>query len=1402
MRFSVTILFLSVSILYSQTKIFIKYKSEQILKLEIEPLQKLITANNSFSLQKSNSASKVIQFKEKYGNLNNSLNNVVQIIIDDERKNFIIDSLKNNFNIEYFQIAQNYKIDEIPQDSLYEKQWGLQAINAEAAWNLLPAEKKKVLLAVIDTGIDFFNPEISNVIFKNEGEIGLDKNGNNKMDNGVDDDGNGFIDDYQGWDFVNKLDIYQAELEDDFTEWDNYPMDENGHGTNVSGIIGAEHNKSGIAGVSDNVSILNLRAFDKNGSGEEDDAVSAIIYAVKMGAKVINMSWGDGKYSYLLQDVIKYAHNNGVVMIGSSGNSGSDLPHYPSGFKEVISVGATQKGNSVAGFSNYGSTLDLVAPGSQILTLALNNEYKTVSGTSASAPFVSAAASILLSYNNFNFQEIKQILKSTATDIELQGWDNKSGAGLLNLEKAVRILSPSLIEINEPAQDFYTFADSLKINISCLTSSFKDYTLFWGKGVNPTEWNRINLEDETYQLYKENVKVLNIKNFDDTTYTLRLLVNQIDNKTLEERVNFIVDRTAPKVIAYNYFPALINDKETMQATVITDEPTIVKLFYRKKNTNDEFKEIILDGFINNYKLLDDKHFGFLPLEEVQLGLNHEFYFEILNGSGLSSTLKDNNSLFEIKNSITKSVVESSKKDYQLPLGRIYNGLVNFAGVANNFIALNKNDSPTNLTLYEFNGNDFTERKKLEKRILIDCGDFNNDSKTDLLSLFVKNAFIETQTTNGQLNLETVFADTSGNFWAAYTGDIDSDGKFELISFANDTTTSIWEVGSRLNLSREQDLFNFANKVEGEKTIFNNNSVLIGDFDSDSKKEIAVMDNYGRILLYEIINENNYQNDAVIEHFAIVESNNEFTKGDFNNDGILDIAVLMKLENGNDLVPLTYLSVFSLVDGKIKFIFRNMFINAGDNYTSKFNKKYHQIRMADIDNQPGDELIVFNFPNSYIFNYDAGKTQLIDYKTNVNSQSIFIGDIDNNGIKDVAIPDQEKNIFYEFAKSNLILPPQIVDYYSTDTASIFLKWEQSQNSVYIYKGTDKNNLSLYDSTQNNFYIDENIELNKNYFYSFQFYSEIFDTILSPKSNVTTVYSHLPAKLVKVEAKTKNSIELTFTDKIKLLDNSLKVFLLNSLTYPNSVVASSEFSKLLTFEKIIQNGNHQISIENIRDFYNSPIKDTSLSFNVNFQDLANKKLFIEKFEVIDNNNLVVHFNFPLESNSALAPSNYIFFPENRVVDVKFLENSNNSIIIKSKKPFGSIGKEYKLKVINVISTDETGALSISEGAGSEIVISSTAENLDDIYVYPNPINQSNYSKITFANLTSHTDIYIFTIDGMFVKKLEERDGNGGIDWNLIDKDGVKISSGIYFYKAIALDNLDESLQEKIGKFAVIK
>ncbi|HKQ98342.1 MAG TPA: S8 family peptidase, partial [Candidatus Polarisedimenticolia bacterium] len=284
----------------------------------------------------------------------------------------------------------NYRVHalRVPDDARYPEQWALhntgqdqgQAgadIRAEAAWDS-GTGSRDVVVAVIDTGIDYTHPDLQANIWDNEGEI---------AGNGVDDDGNGFIDDVRGWDFVNG---------------DNDPFDDAGHGTHVAGIVGAAGaNGEGIAGVAWQVRLMPVKFLGADGAGSTADAVAAVEYATRMGARIMNNSWGGTGFSEALLEAVEAAYAADSLFVVAAGNSGTNndiLPAYPAGYDvpNVLSVAATDRFDHLAAFSNYGAaTVDLAAPGVEILSTVPGARYAVHSGTSMAAPHVSGVAALV-----------------------------------------------------------------------------------------------------------------------------------------------------------------------------------------------------------------------------------------------------------------------------------------------------------------------------------------------------------------------------------------------------------------------------------------------------------------------------------------------------------------------------------------------------------------------------------------------------------------------------------------------------------------------------------------------------------------------------------------------------------------------------------------------------------------------------------------------------------------------------------------------------------------------------------------------------------------------------------------------------------------------------------------------
>ncbi len=328
--------------------------------------------------------------------------------------------LESDIRIQHIEPDMLYRICTSPNDPLYRHQWGMHDqdgdptdIEVEKAWSITEG-KKNIILAIIDTGIEYVHPDLNANIWKNPGEI---------PDNKKDDDQNGYVDDLHGWDFAYD---------------DSDPTDKNFHGTLCAGIIGAvKNNRMGVSGIMPSVQMMALKGLSDKGWGFTSDLIACIYYAVDNGAQVINASWGGGGKSQAMVDALKYAEAHNVIFVAAAGNASSDIderPFYPASYKmdNIISVGSHTQNGTISHFSNFGhSSVDLFAPGSGIWTTSLNGGYTSESGTSMAAPFVTGCIGLLIAaYPEAQYSAyIEAALQSARPHDEYQ-YKNKTGGRL------------------------------------------------------------------------------------------------------------------------------------------------------------------------------------------------------------------------------------------------------------------------------------------------------------------------------------------------------------------------------------------------------------------------------------------------------------------------------------------------------------------------------------------------------------------------------------------------------------------------------------------------------------------------------------------------------------------------------------------------------------------------------------------------------------------------------------------------------------------------------------------------------------------------------------------------------------------------------------------------------------
>lgn len=360
-----------------------------------------------------------------------------------------IEALENSGAVEYAEPNYIYKhfgdaeaLDltkvSVPNDTRFPELWGMlntgqkdtagqvgtvgSDVNVLPLWNRGVIGSSNVVVAVIDTGIQWDHPDLAANLYTNAGEEGA------LASNGIDDDGNGYIDDIHGFNFITDK---------------NDSQDDHGHGTHCAGTIGAVgNNQIGVVGVNHYVKLMPLKFLSASGSGSLENAIKAIQYATKMKVNIMSNSWGGGGFSQALMDAIAQARDAKIMFVAAAGNASNNndaKPVYPASYdvENVVAVAAVDNQDKLASFSNYGATkVHMAAPGVKILSTYKGSEYKVMSGTSMACPHVAGAAALIWAQNpNMRGMEVKARLIKTSTPV--LGLSNKViSKGRLNITNA------------------------------------------------------------------------------------------------------------------------------------------------------------------------------------------------------------------------------------------------------------------------------------------------------------------------------------------------------------------------------------------------------------------------------------------------------------------------------------------------------------------------------------------------------------------------------------------------------------------------------------------------------------------------------------------------------------------------------------------------------------------------------------------------------------------------------------------------------------------------------------------------------------------------------------------------------------------------------------------------------
>ncbi len=337
-------------------------------------------------------------------------------------------SLEKESGVELAEPNHIVRATVVPNDPNYSSQYHLPQIKGSSGWEMETGSDSTVI-AVIDTGVKLNHQDLEDKIWTNPGETG-----GGKENNGVDDDANGYVDDWRGWDFYNN---------------DNNPSDDHGHGTEVSGIATAEtDNNKGVAGVNWSATIMPLKMLSRYGYGSEADLIAAVNYAKDNGADVVNMSLGGSWYTQAEKNAMDSAAAAGVVLVAAAGNAPlcSYSSHvgviWPAAFSKVMAVGSVNSSDQSSSFSCLGPEVGVSAPGENIYTTLLNGGYGNGgSGTSFSSPQVAALAGLILAkYPGASRVQVNYRIIDGADKVSGMGWLDRStsyGYGRINIFRSL-----------------------------------------------------------------------------------------------------------------------------------------------------------------------------------------------------------------------------------------------------------------------------------------------------------------------------------------------------------------------------------------------------------------------------------------------------------------------------------------------------------------------------------------------------------------------------------------------------------------------------------------------------------------------------------------------------------------------------------------------------------------------------------------------------------------------------------------------------------------------------------------------------------------------------------------------------------------------------------------------------
>lgn len=1303
-----------------------------------------------------------------------------------------------------------YHIDAAPDDSLYSEQWALQTIDAEGAWAITTGDST-VLVGVLDTGIDFFHPDLQRALAINPAE---DANHNGVFDdpdlNGVDDDHNGFVDDVIGYDFVDQS---YANL-GDWTARDPVPGDDQGHGTSVSGVVAAvRNNHIGVAGLAPGCRVLVLRAFDATGNAEDDDLAAAIVYAADRGVRVLNMSFGDYYASPLLGDAIRYAQERGVLVVASAGNEGVDLPHFPADFPDVFSVSATSKTDNIASFSNFGPGTGISAPGSSVLTTKAGGGYHVQSGTSFSSPYAAAAAALLFSLHpTWKTDEVRTVLELSAEDRGRKGWDVYHGSGRLNARRALLYPAPPLVAITSPA---YDVALTLRGRTAIVGSASLPLPFTWRLEYaldreNPT-WVTITPES-AIGVIDDTLGVLDAGTLTSGLYLLRLAVAAENGGVAERRLRFTVGGAPPRVDSFAVDTVWRFDRRALALTAATNVQTRLTLYVREQGTAQPWRAIALEAERSGWTR---SHVLFLSESDLLADVVYEAYV-VVESTGGDTTMIGSSAvpLLFARPSEAFSRGGTTVQPYTLPYGytmREGRTLPNGEAIT----AINRyaeSGEYGDLVVYARRGDAFVAIDSTPQQWTPrDFGDADGDGRLELLGQAFDGGIVYGQTSPTGSPLASVrFVDTtSGAFIPAEFADLDNDGRDEIIGRTMNGVgaPSEWRV-MKLDGSTFRVIDRITNRTQPPSDGTNSYGspvVAVGDFDGDHKRDILIADEDADAQIERGNGDGTFETAWTSEHVG--DGGSEFVAAaDINGDGRDEAIVAWHTRTYASpgvpyQPPFWTVAIYTFdngMSGRILWSDRFTYVRPTVPFRS-------YLAATDLDGVAGPELALLLFPNFYILRWDSANARMapVFWRGNAIGNAPAITDYNGDGRNEIGIGDGAQTRFIQLNAGASLLPPGAVEAWSTGDSSAHVEWSPVAGATgyTVYRGILPENgggsitLTAITSTNSTSIEDTGIGTSerrllsgRTYAYAVKATSGTGESDLSGAGLATI---HPRVRITAVEPVDARSFTVRFSGAmgsvhrrpgaLDLRDH------LGAARDISTIVDAGDSALLVTLARAVPVEDTLMvrATSLLRDGFNAPV-DTTAALDVLLRPSGDpRELFIAtSAEAVRPAEIALVFNNPVDP-STLTPGAFTMAPRGRVISVA-VDPSNSRRVILTLDPAEPLAVNGRYVTITVLGVRDVSGREVGDGEGSTVALVLIGdETFAQVRALPQPFSRVRDEHLVFVGLPHGARLLIHTMTGLPIRQLDESDGTGSIEWDARDANGRAVPSGVYLYEVQSAD-----------------